>query len=217
MKAYLKKRRLIPVIAVLALLLFGIIGYCLHEANRRLSEEEITVLRETYPLCGNLSGLDMRYATMAEEIEHNDTFVYGTVEGESSTYVKSVLNGERQPEGTRPNGSAFLYEYYSYTVSVIEDSEGIYQGGEKIQIEAPMSFVDFNPRLSDGMKIVVPILLDSESETLTYFGAMGMYYVTEDGYVLSVVDEALMEMEEPLTGVKLEKLLEKVKKENFPQ
>lgn len=215
MKTYLTKWRLTTAIALLAVLLFGLAGLSVYEANQRLSADQIATLRDKYPLYGDMSTVmgSMRYMTMSEVIADHDTFVYGTVEGEMSMYSKYISTGDPQlDEKRKENGITDIYSYYSYTISVIEDSEGIYKAGDKIEIESPAAFIDFNPHLSDGMKIVVPITRDSESDTLTYFVAEGMYYVTEDGYVLSAVDEDLMRMKEPLTGVKLEKLLTKVKK-----
>lgn len=215
MKAHLIKWRLITAIVLLAVLLFSLAGLSIHETNQRLSADQIATLRDKYPLYGDMSTVtgSMRYMTMSEAIEDSNTFVYGTVEGEMSMYSKYISTGDPQlDEKRKENGIADTFSYYNYTLFVIEDSEGIYQAGDKIEIESPVALIDFNPHLSDGMKIVVPITRDSESDTLTYFVAEGMYYVTEDGYVLSVVDEALMKMEEPLTGVKLEKLLTKVKK-----
>ena len=214
MKAKFTKRRMITAIVLLAVLLFSLAGLYMHEANRQLSADQITALREQYPLCGHIPPLfSMRFYTMAEVMENNDTFVYGTVEGEMSVYSKYISTGDPELDKKRQeNGIADVYDFYSYTISVIEDTEGIYKAGDKIRIESNTAFIDFNPHLSDGMKIVIPVAGDSGPDGVTGFSAEGMYYVTEDGYVLSVIDEARMMMEEPWTGIKLEKLLRKVKK-----
>ena len=199
---------------MLAVLLVSIAGLYMHETNRQLSAEQIDALREKYPLCGHIPPLvSMRFYTMAEVMEDNDTFVYGTVEGEMSVYSKYISTGDPELDKKRQeNGIADVYDFYSYTISVIEDTEGIYQAGDKIRIESNTVFIDFNPHLSDGMKIVIPVAGYSRPDGVTGFSTEGMYYVTEDGYVLSVIDEAMMMMEEPLSGVKLEKLLKALKK-----
>lgn len=215
MKAHRTKRRLITAIALFAILLLGFAVLSTYGGNQRLTSDQIATLREQYPLCGDMSTVmgSMRYLTMEESIKEHDTFVYGTVEGEMSTRSKYISTGDPELDKKRQeNGIGDVYSYYSYTISVIEDSEGIYKAGDKIEIESPTAFINFNPQLSDGMKIVVPIEQVSESDTLTYFVAEGMYYVTEDEYVLSVVDETVMRMKEPLTGVKVKKLLAEVKK-----
>ncbi len=67
-------------------------GMVFNESNKRLSENQIAELRQEYPICGDTSLINasMKIPTISEIKEVYDTFVYGTVKGEMSTYSKNI-------------------------------------------------------------------------------------------------------------------------------
>ena len=107
------------------------------------------------------------------------------------------------------NGIDDTYEFYAYTVSVIEDTSGIYKAGDEISIVSNKEFIDFKPHLSDGMKVVFPAGSEDGEVTRVSYSVYGMYYVTEDGYAISAFDET-QTMEKSMNGIKVEELKNKV-------
>ena len=164
-----------------------------------LSEAEIAALRETYPVCGDdakLSPLiDKRDPTWEEIKENSDTFVYATIDGEWTKYE-----------------SSYGFEQYEYPITVLEDTQGYFEYGKQMTISANIAFIEYNPDLKPGMKIIFPVNLKSEEETRLSFSVEGMYYVTDDETVLSAFDEDKHAVEPKLTGKKLWMLMEDVKK-----
>lgn len=194
----------------------GLTGYFIVEnkSGQRLSEEQIAEWRQEYPICGlHLPPLvDMGVPSFDQVKENADTFVYGTVTGEMSTYTEYISTGSSVLDTKRQNaGVSDAYTFYEYPISVIEDTAGLYKAGDCITIAANMVFVDYNPQLSEGMKVVVPVIQDSDKPGRTQFGVQGMYYVTEEDYVLSAFEESAMDMK-PMSGMKVGELLKKLKK-----
>ena len=145
-------------------------------------------------------------------IERSDTFIYGTVVGDSSEYLVTASAGNSALDEKREeNGLGSTYEFYEYPISVISDTNGLFKKGEQITIAASKEFEDYNPHLSTGMEVVVPMIRDDEKATHTQFMVHGMYYVTGDGYVLSAYDEAAA-TEKKLSGMKVEALLREIEK-----
>lgn len=172
---------------------------CQKPVGAGLSEAEIAALRETYPVCGDdakLSPLvDKRDPTWEEIKENSDTFVYATVDGEWTKYE-----------------SSYGFEQYEYPITVLEDTESYFEPGKQMTISANIAFIEYNPDLKPGMKIIFPVSLKSEEETRLSFSVEGMYYVTDDETVLSAFDEDKHAVEPKLTGKKLWMLMEDVKK-----
>ena len=82
----------------------------------RLSPAEIEALRQTYPLCGTPDIVDGNWNVPVEEyIERADTFVYGEVRGDVQYYTRDVVLS--------------TVEFYAYTLSVLADSENLYEKG----------------------------------------------------------------------------------------
>ena len=142
----------------------------------RLSPEEIEVLRQTYPLCGTPDIVDGYWNVPVEEyIERADTFVYGEVRGDMQYYTKDV--------------ALKTVEFYAYTLSVLADSEGLYEKGTEITLHNNMWLKNMTPELQDGMRILAVFNAGTEDEYRSSFAPSGLFYVTEDGYVLSTFDE----------------------------
>jgi len=174
----------------LLILLICILAQINHRESR-LTDSQIASLRETYPIYGvKIPPLIEMHTPAFTEVKNSvETFVYGEVVGEAQTYHK-------------------LYDFYEYPLSIIKDTKGKYQTGDHITITANKIFEDYNPKLSAGMKVVVPVTADTEVAGRTHYTVIGMYYVTEDGYVLSAYEESDVNY----SGLKIEELLKRLKK-----
>lgn len=213
MRRFAGKGILLLGMAVLCVVVIGVMFLNGHQ--HRLSEAEVSALRNEYPVYGdvNLFHGPMRIPTLREVKENVDTFVYGVVEGEVSTYSRSLSAGNAELDGKRKgNGINDIFEYDAYTLSVITDTEGVYKAGDKISISSPKEFAELNPVLSAGMEIVVPITRDEEEPDRNYYAVFGMYYVTEDQYAISAFDESTM-MKKAMSGITVEELLNELKRD----
>lgn len=186
------------------------------EPEARLTDEQIQALRDEYPVYGKKAPalMSMKSMTVDEVKDYVETFVYGEVVGGISKYnVTATLKNKALAEKRAKNGINDVFEFYEYTVSVIGDTEGIYTQGEEITIAANVDFIEYNPTLSDGMRIVVPTVRDNKKEGRTNYTVNGMYYVTPDGYAIAAFDEEKASASrEVSSGVKVENLLKRLKK-----
>ncbi len=204
--------------SILLILIVGVSSiYYINTRNvfyDQLSEEVIAELREEYPVCGIKSppNLFLLRRDLSEVKELTETFVYGKVIGEMSIYqVEARLSNEALREKRNANGINDIFEHYEYTISVIGDTEGIYSGGETITIAANADFMEYNPKLKDGMKVVVPIIRDKRVKGRTSYTVNGMYYVTDDDYAITAFDET-KNGKRVLNGVKVDVLMKELKK-----
>ena len=69
---------------------------------------------------------------------------------------------------------------------------------------------DYYGVLSEGMKIVVPVIKDDDGSNRYNYSVIGMYYVTEDGYVISAYDEE-ERAAQVYSGMNVKKFLEEIK------
>ena len=185
-----------------------------NEPKPHLTEAQIAQLREQYPIYGIEQPLfiDMEESTLEERIERAETFVYGEVIGDYTTYYKNISTGHEELDAKRKaNGISDVYEFYEYTIRIMDDTEGLYTKGEEITIASNIDFIDYNPQLSDGMRVVVPVTRDKEKSSRSYYNVAGMYYVTEDGYALSAFNEQTR-AKKAYSGITLEELFEVLKK-----
>ncbi len=184
------------------------------EEAPRLTESQIAQLREQYPICGiNEPPLvSMGQSTVEEIKERAESFVYGEVIGDYTFYYVNGTTGHEELDAKRKaNGINDVYEFYEYTVKILDDTEGKYTKGEEITIAANTMFMDYNPKLSDGMRVVVPVVRDEEKPSRSHYSVSGLYYVTEDGYVLSAFDEATR-AQKANSGITVEQLFKELKK-----
>lgn len=194
-----KKSQLIGSIAAflasLAVLITAV-SVNLAQQNDRLSEAQIEALREKYPVCGKSPPLvELAFPTLMEVKEYSETFVYGTVEGKPHVV------------------SSFLYGGFSHCAfSVISDTAGVLQTGDTLDLVANISLTDYNPPFADGMKLVIPVSPMKGEEGQYSYNVCGTYYVTDDGYAVSAFDENKAQMKKSMSGVRVEKLLEELKK-----
>ena len=215
MKKKVKKNYVIVLLIIIVLAAGCVLLGEWISSEQRLSEKQIAKLREQYPICGIdiPTTISMRKSSLAETKEVVESFVYGKVVGEMSTYSVAASVGNGSLDNKREeNGLSDTFDFYEYTIAVIEDTAGKYAEGELITIAANTAFIDFNPKLIDGMQVVVPAVEDSEVDGRNYYTVFGMYYVTEEGYVIAAYDEEqLNDSEDVFSGIKVNSLLEKLK------
>ena len=123
--------------------------------------------------------------------------------------MSASTGNEQLDEKRRANGIKDEFQFYEYTLSVLGDTNGEYKKGEKITIAANVMFMDYFPKLSDGMRMMIPMSRDPEKPSRSYYQPE-MYYITEDGYAISAFEEKLEP--EPLSGIKVEELMQELKK-----
>ncbi len=210
----LKKRIFLVTIFALVFAISVCCLYTFNNTSQRLSKTQIAKLREQYPVCGIdvPDGLYLKKFSLNEVIEETDSFVYGEVLGDVSTYSVALSTGNKALDDKRKaNGISDVFEFYEYTVSVIDDTEGKYTKGEQITISSNAEFLNYNPSFSDGMKIVVPVIRNKDKPTRHSYTVDGTFYVTEDGYAISAFEED-SRSRVALSGIKADALLKELKK-----
>lgn len=215
MKAINKKRYIY--VGILAIFLVAVLLWAVvfRTPGERLSNSQIADLRVEYPICGTElpPTVEVSPPTLEEVIERFDTFVYEEVTGDYTTFSKYISTGFPEMDEKREAvGLGNEYEFYEYPVTVIEDTSGIYEAGDQITIFDNAMFMEANPTFYSGMRVVVPVMVDDDVSTRANFYVYGTYYVTGDGYVLSAFDEEAAQTR-AMTGVKVEALLEQLKKD----
>lgn len=195
MKTAKRKRVLIVTVVLLAGLLLGA-GVFLGSqrwGEDRLTAEQIAELREKYPVCaGCPPTVNMRDPSLEEAKGTSQTFVYGKVVGDVQYFV------------------SHSYAFYGYTLSVLDDSEGLYQPGDTVTVIANAMMEEYDPKLIDGTEAVVPVSPEEGTDRM-YFSRAGFFYVTEEGYTLPAFAEP-QGKECGLDGLKTEALLRELKK-----
>ena len=153
---------------------------------KRLSEAEIAELREEYPLYKEYQPQThpTLYAHQKEAVEYADSVACVEVLARSSH--------------ARP------------PVRVLEDSQGIFQVGEEFYLFTGTAYIGYTPNFSPGVKLVVPVFVDRKHESRELgYARLCNYYVTEEGYLLSVYPDWVFGEEEDFTGRTLEEYLKK--------
>ena len=111
-------------------------------------------------------------------------------------------------------GYSSEYTFGRYRLRVIEDTENIFKPGDEIILSFNSEFIDYNPELKNGMKIVYSAFQWENDPKQTSYMTVGTSYVTDDGYALSGFPEELKTMHArgAYSGVKVEYLLKQLKK-----
>ncbi len=211
----INKKSLFIIITILVIVLSVTLTLTINNAGPRLSKKEISALRQQYPICGINAPMtvEMRTPSLSEIKNRFETFVYGEVVGEAETYIVQTSTGIDELDDKRDGyGISDEFEFYEYTIRVIDDTEGKKEKGKEITITANSYLIDYNPKLSDGMKIVVPVITNKKKSTRNGYNVVGMYYVTEDGYAISAFDESSEVSRNRNSGLKVEELLKRLKK-----
>lgn len=203
------------IVFISLLLIFSIMTGCKSNQIKpvnQLSESEIAKLRETYPIHRTPDFITKVTPTLQECISSADSFIYGEVVGDVNYFTKTILMKDEELEEKRKNnGIKDSYQFYEYTLSVIKDTEGKYTNGEQITIAANIMFQENNPQLSEGMRVIVPVIKDDTVKSRHSYGVDAMFYVTEEGYAISAFNENET-AKRKLSGLKVEDLLPMLKK-----
>lgn len=205
------KNKLLFAMALIVIFATIIIIY-LNPFSSRLTNTQIKELRSQYPIYTNTSPMvNKRQMTLDECKNIVDTFVYAKVVGDIHEYDVEIDFGNDALEEKRESaGFGSNYSFYDYTLSVIDDSENILSSGENITITEISFLKDNYPNLVDGMEIVLPITPKTNDPTRYRYTADGMFYVTSDGYVLSVFNE--LQPSNQMSGMQLRELMQELKK-----
>ncbi len=202
------------VLCCLAVVLVGVLQKQAQPEDR-LTPEQKEALREEYPICGIKMPplISMRKSDIETVRTHVETFVYGEVTSDIIKYNTTVsLENEDLADKRAENGIDDTVDFYEYEFTVLDDSDGIYAKGDKITISANIEFIEYNPQLYKGMKIIVPLTKVKKEAGRRYFSGNGSFYVTPDGYTIPVMESKAKSNDEMYSGLKVEDLLAKLKK-----
>lgn len=202
MKVYFKKITLCGLFIIAA-----IISYYFIVSSFRLSDKEIELLREQYPIYRSpntqlfLEQID-KSTLIKMKYSNYDNIIYGEVQGECYIYYKHITTNEisEKKEGN------LWRQHFSYNILIIDDVNNEYQRGNQISIDSPSTFRQDLPKLADGMKIVVPIAKENYKENCYGWNYVGFYYVTEGDYVIAAYEEEVFSPQK-YTGIKVERLM----------
>ena len=210
MKRINRKNALALIAGLLAVLLCALTA-CAPEPEP-LTEAEIEALREEYPEYNSPPPLVNMFVQQSFERKATmaDTYVYVEITSELQYFSKSMEKymDAQMIEKYQKQGLSTDNTFFEYTAKVLDDSQGLLKSGAAIQLHCPMIFFDSTPPLQVGDRVAVAVTKDKERKNVYSFGWTTMYYVTEDGHVLSCVKE--IEGDER-TGIGVGALLEEVR------
>ena len=210
MKQINRKNALTLIAGLLAVLLCALTA-CAPEPEP-LTEAEIEALREEYPEYNSPPPLVNMFVQQSFERKATmaDTYVYVEITSELQYFSKSMEKymDAQMIEKYQKQGLSTDNTFFEYTAKVLDDSQGLLKSGAAIQLHCPMIFFDSTPPLQVGDRVAVAVTKDKKRENAYSFAWTTMYYVTEDGHVLSCVKE--IEGDER-TGIGVGALLEEVR------
>lgn len=164
----------------------------------RLSQAQIEALREDYPICEvEMNPLvDLIPITMEICMWQAESFAYGINMGQEVVFDEKGR-----------------YEHNAHRLEVLDDTEKKLSGNKNIIGTYNRGMMEYEMPGEGEVKLVVPVTKNYYDEWS--FSIFGIYYVTEDGYVIASYDEDDWYgrvAESALSGLKLEDFLRKVKK-----
>ena len=170
----IKKKKVI-ILSIILFVLMGVV-YVIYKNPVpviSLSEEEIEALREIYPVNDDTPpNADMVEATFEQYIDRCNCFVVAEIVSEADKYYKKGIVSD-----------AFI----KYEVRIIRD---VWDNIEQDTVEMSYnSMFDVGmPSMDVGSKFIIGGSYNSETSMLG-ITSYTMFYVTDDGYVLSVKSE----------------------------
>ena len=196
-----KKNKLLLLIILFTAVTITLCAIIIPQLNKpadRLSEAEIAQLREEYPVIPAPSHptIDFIHPTLEQLIEDcvclEDKNFYGNIV--YGVVVDMVSDGSEL---------SITYPSHKCTVQVKSCSGDLFEKGETVTVNLSQTFWSSEQLLSEGMSIVFPVFYE-ESAKYNYAAFFtGTYYVTEDGYVLSLYDENIFS-EKQYSGLTVE-------------
>ncbi|MBQ8814146.1 MAG: hypothetical protein IJZ85_06615 [Lachnospiraceae bacterium] len=170
----------------------------------RLSNREIRILREEYSINDNQPEfLDMRISSLEECVARCDVYAEIEIIGKPVEYIRTVKIDPNTPEGriNQITGIVTEFPFIKYEARIINDAFNDIEG--TCEISYSSEFGDCMPILEPGKRYIVGGSYNSDYGTID-IGCKTVFYVTEDGYVLSVQSEISRNRH---TGKKVDDLL----------
>lgn len=174
--------------------------------ENRLTEAEIQLLRQTYPIYNPGKAEELGTGHPLDALRGNSTLVVAEIMNESLTYEESWGSG---------NG------VYPYQIEVVTDSEGLFEKGEVIYLYCTKDDWYYEPKFDQGTRLAFIITEhDLERDPKRWEVSWEeMYYVTEDNHVLSMFNESAYHYyyerykisESSISGLTLEDLEQKLR------
>ena len=120
--------------------------------RERMSETQITQLREQYPICEVKfsPNIDVMPWTMEQYMWRADTFASAQMSGELGIYEKKIV--------------VKSYKFGRYKMSIWNDIEKLLESGEVITSDFNMDMVEHELQLKDNMHVIVPVMKDMDSD-----------------------------------------------------
>ncbi len=176
-----------------------------------LTPERISQLRIDYPAYNeNPELVDMKAPTFEEIIKEVDSVIVGRVVRELPPYevdLSPLLQPELRAKGNA-SGISSRHQFHQVEIEVVRHISGK-PVDQKIPLAYHAMFEGYEPKLKSGMNIVVGIASGSGvHQGKHFFTRFGTYYIVDDEYVLSAVDDAFSQQ---MNGQKLERLIAKIK------
>ncbi|MBQ8814923.1 MAG: hypothetical protein IJZ85_10570 [Lachnospiraceae bacterium] len=189
------KKKLMLIIAVIVVVVTGVAAlvYARSARGARLSQEEIAVLREQYPVNDRENPLYCRerFPVFEEDIARCDRYV-----------VAEVVSGpDAYDRGITPTTMFTTYE-----IKIVEDIFGN-ASSDTIEISYNSGFDIEMPEMEIGSRFVIGGMYDEKRGEIN-IGSDMIFYVTEDDYVLSVKSE---ETRDAHTGSRVSDLIEYIR------
>lgn len=184
----------------------------LHKPNI-LSQERLEDLRKEYPAYNE----DPPFASIARPtfesiMERSETVVIGEVVSELPEYTvelvkpdttDQIIDDKAKSQGLSNSTASFK----QYEIKVIK-----HIAGEPVEDTIPIAynadFVGYEPALKPGMSIITGIAKGKDvHEGKYFFTRFGTYYIVDDQYVLSAVDDGFSKT---MNGRTLDDLIDRI-------
>ena len=205
-----KTNKVVIIIIAALILLSAVCSVIIHHLGNaepdRLSETEIASRREQFPVIPASSHptIDFIHPTLEQIIEdcahppdenYQVCFVYGTIVGAVDIGDTSELSLP-----------------HKCTIEVNTSTGRLFKAEELITLRLSQLFWGADPPLFDGETVVLPVYCDKTADGGCSSFFTGTYYVTDDGYVLSMFDEDFFSAQQ-LSGLKSETFMAEIEKQ----
>lgn len=214
-----KTSRILWIISLGCMVVLGVIILSsVFSQPEMLTESQVAALRDQYPITASaklepdpLASVEDYQLTLEEVKQYHDSIVYCEVVGKAQRHTLSLSIGFVDFDQKRADmGFDNTINVIEYEVSVIEDTEGIFQEGDTIIMRYNTRDSDLIPTLGLGQQFILPVdeTTGDPPRYLSYSG--GTFYVTEDGYALSAFEEekAGLARSARLSGRKVEDVMD---------
>ena len=198
------KRIFIRFLILSTIMLFA----CKASGDTKLRQSTIDELRKDYPITGQApANITMIEPSLDLIYEASDSVLVLEITGDISHRVEDLLTGDATlDEKLASHGLPGEVEYFAYPVRVLQDEMEIYEEGTELMIYNNAIFEDVTPKLEAGDRISIPLQTGHNKSESIPFSVFGLYYITNDDYVLS----AFNEKDGAFTGYHLERYLQEV-------